>query len=155
MSLHRTDGSPVPVPLRGSRSCLAQRKKSAQTARRNPNCGRRELSVVTLWFVGCFFVKKKHRSNRRCAFGCAQKAPLVLEFGGNNQKQVIWDSRLGSFFYFYFVSTSHPTDPMGTNGIWDEFTYMFMVDFGWVFHVVGKYTGPGKAVPWISYMGFF
>ena len=102
------------------------------------------LWLCDLW--GVFLLKKKHRSNRRCAFGCAQKAPLVLEFGGNNQKQVIWDSRLGSFFYFFFVSTSHPTDPMGTNGIWDEFTYMFMVDFGW-FSWLCKYTGPFGSVP--------
>ena len=80
-----------------------------------------------------------------CVWVCTKSPPGVGVWG---KQPETGDLRfeIGKFFLFFFVSTSHPTDPMGTNGIWDEFTYMFMVDFGW-FSWLCKYTGPFGSVP--------
>lgn len=118
------EGSEPPLLRRESSSSPASGEsvvfspeKKVPKQRRNPNCGRRESSVVTLWLVGCFFVKKKHRSNRRCAFGCAKNPPWCWSLGETtrNRWSEIWDWEV--FFCFNFPSNGSHGD---WSGIWDE-----------------------------------
>lgn len=96
-------------------------------------------SASLFWGV-CFCFLNIEIQQEVCQQVCVwvAKKPPGVGVWGSNQKQVIWDSRLGSFWFYSHYGS------MVRN--WDEFTYStwirgwFWMGFSWL----GKYTGPGN-----------